>query len=535
MFITLGLIPLTRGLAVRLNIMDIPDARKVHSVPTPKNGGIAVTLGALIPILLWAPIDEFAKALLIGSGIVVLFGILDDMKDLDYKWKFAGQIVAALIVILYGGIKIKSLGVLLPDEMLLPDWVAIPLTLVIIVGVTNAINLADGLDGLAGGICLVSFICIAYLAFRSDNILITLFAVAVAGGLFGFLRFNTYPAILFMGDGGSQFLGFLAITLSLGLTQGNTPLSPVLPLFLVGFPILDTMAVMAERIAKGRSPFLPDRNHFHYKLIRLGLYHTEAVLAIYILQVFLVTSAFILRFYTEWLLLMIYVIFSGVILCGFFAADKTGWKLKRLDLLDQVIRGKLSILKEKNILIKVSFRFINIGIPFLLLFSCFLPTSIPRYLSFFSMGLVGLILITWFVKREWAISGLRLTLYLLIPFAIYQSEVNMPSWMAERPFDVYNLSFGLLVLFVILTLKFSRRAGFKSTPMDFLILFIALAVPNLPDEQIQSYKMGMLAAKIIVLFFSYDILIGELRGELNSIRLATIGSLALISIKGLLI
>ena len=534
MFITLALIPLTKGLAVKLNIIDIPDARKAHLAPTPKNGGIAVTLGAIIPLLLWAPINGLGKAILIGVGIIVLFGLIDDIIDLNYKWKFAAQLVAALIVILYGDLQIKSLGMLLPEGVLLPSWLAIPLTVLVIVGITNAINLSDGLDGLAGGICLFSFICIGYLAFQAENITIALFSAAIAGGLFGFLRFNTYPAILFMGDAGSQFLGFTAITLSLGLTQTNTPLSPMLPLLLIGFPVLDTVTVMSERIARGRSPFIADRNHFHYKLIRLGLFHTESVLVIYILQAFLVTSAFILRFYNDWLILVCYLIFSGIIIIGFFIADKIGWQFKRISVADRIVKGRFAVLKEKNILIKISYRIIKYGIPLLLLVSCFLPANIPNYFIYFSIGMVALIAVTGFIKNG-RIGGLRLSLYLTIPFIVYQSELSMPSWMNHNLQLAYNISFGILIIFVIMTLKFSRREGFKSTPMDFLILFIALVVPNLPDARIQSYHMGLIAAKIIVFFFSYDVLIAELRGDLTKIRLATMAALGVIIIKGLVL
>ena len=290
MFITIALVPFFRGLAVKINALDVPNERKVHKYPMPKSGGIAMALGAFIPILLWFPSGNFTRATIIGAGIVVLFGLLDDMKDLGFKTKFAGQFAAALIVIIYGGVKIKSLGMLLPDGVLLPDWLAMPLTFIVIVGITNAINLSDGLDGLAGGISLLSFLCIGYLAYSAGNFSIALLSAATVGAIFGFLRFNTYPATVFMGDAGSQLLGFMAITFSLKLTQGNAPLSPILPLLLLGFPVLDTITVMFERVTNGKSPFVADKNHLHHKLMRLDLFHTEAVLSIYVLQAFLVTS-----------------------------------------------------------------------------------------------------------------------------------------------------------------------------------------------------------------------------------------------------
>jgi len=536
MFITIVLIPVFRRLAIRLHAMDNPNKRTVHLMPMPKSGGIAMAFGMLVPVLMWAPANYEVIAILIGGGIVVLFGLLDDFKNLGYKAKFTGQAAAALIVILYGGIKIKSFGMLLPNDVLLPEWFAIPLTLIVIVGVTNAINLSDGLDGLAGGICFLSFCCIGYLAYQGENIAIALLSVSVAGAIFSFLRFNTYPATLFMGDAGSQLLGFLAITLLLGLTQGNTPLSPLLPLILLGFPVLDTLTVMYERVAEGRSPFAADKNHFHHKLMRLGFYHTEAVFVIYILQAFLITYAFFFRFYSEWFLLIGYLIFNSSILFGFSIAGKSGWKLKRYGLFDEFIKDRLKKLKEKNIHIKISFKIAYMGFPAILLFSCFLPESFPKYFSFFAIALVSMILVTWLAKKEWIANALRFAIYLFVPFVIYLSEANMIPWINGQLRQLYNLSFGMLVVFAILTAKFSRRTmGFKTTPMDFLILFIALVVPNLTDERIQTYHMGLVTAKILTLFFSFEVLIPELRGDLDKIGIGTIAALGIIGIRGLIV
>jgi len=535
MFITIVLIPLLRSLAAKVNLLDIPDSRKIHTLPTPRVGGLAMALGALAPVVLWMPTNVMVRAVVMGAAILVIFGVIDDWKNIDYRFKFIGQIGAALLVILYGGIKITSLGLLLPEGILLPDWLAVPLTLIVIVGVTNAINLADGLDGLAGGISLLSFICIAYLAFRSEQVILAMLAVAVIGAIFGFLRYNTYPAVVFMGDAGSQFLGFSAAALSVHLTQTNVPLSPLLPLLLIGFPILDTLAVMYERIAEGRSPFSPDKKHFHHKLIRLGFSHTESVLVIYFLQACLVASAFIFRYYSDWLLLALYLVFAGLVLAGFTWADKSAWKLKRFDLIDVAIKGRLKSLRDKQIIIKVSFRVIEYGLPALLLFTSLVPAEIPTYLPLVSMSLVGLLLVSWLFKKDYLQGVLRLSLYLIIPFVVYQAESNLSLWISETFQKFYSLAFGLLVFFVFLTLRFSRREGFKSTPMDFLILLIALVVPNLPDETIKSYGMGLLAAKIIVLFFSYEVLIGELRGRLNRVVLTTMIVLSMVSIKGLLI
>ncbi len=191
-------------------------------------------------------------------------------------------------------------------------------------------------------------------------------SLALAGSIFGFLRFNTYPAELFMGDTGSQFLGFSAVSLSLSLTQGQTALSPLLPLMILGFPVLDTLAVMAQRITEGRPLFSPDKNHFHHKLIGLGFYHSESVLFIYIVQALLITAAFFFRFSSEWFLLAGYLALSAVILAGFNIAESRHWKLQRYHFFDGLIKGRLARLRERGILIKVCFRTVLFGVPLLL-------------------------------------------------------------------------------------------------------------------------------------------------------------------------
>jgi UDP-GlcNAc:undecaprenyl-phosphate GlcNAc-1-phosphate transferase len=533
LFITTALIPLLTRLAARMYAFDIPGPRKVHDRPIPKSGGIAMALGIVLPLAFWAPETAFLRTVLLGSGLIVFFGIMDDLKDLAYGWKFAGQTGAALLVILAGDVQIRSVGMLLPDGVLLPPWVSLPLTLVVIVGVTNAINLADGLDGLAGGISMLSFVFIGYLALQTGQSQVALAAAAAVGAIFGFLHFNTHPAILFMGDTGSQLLGFMAITMSLHLTQSNEPLSPLLPLILVGFPVLDTLVVMSERVAAGRSPFLPDKNHFHHKLMRIGLYHPEAVFVIYVIQSFLVTAAYAFRYANEWFILAFYLVFSSLIVFGFLLADRANWELKRYDFLDVAIKGRLRVLREKNILIRVSFKVLEYGLPAVLMLTCFFPARIPTYLSVLALGLCLIVFLTLVFRRARLGGLLRLAIYITVPLVLYLAEVEPLSWLNPWMVQPYNISFAVLVLSVLLTLKFTRRKkGFRSTPMDFLILFLALVVPNFPNEYLDAHHVGSIAARIIVLFFGFEILIGELRGELIWLTVCTFSALAIVGIRG---
>jgi len=531
--ITIVLVPLFRALAMRWQLVDIPNERKVHQWPIPRVGGIAMALAAFIPIIYWNYGDRFVQAYLAGGCLLVLFGAIDDFRELSPGIKFSGQIAASLIAILFGGIKIQTLGMLGPDNFLLPEWAAIPLTLLVIVGVTNAINLADGLDGLAGGICLLIFAGIGYLAYLDDNIIIGLISLALSGVIFGFLRFNTHPASIFMGDAGSQFLGFSAITLSLALTQGHpTALSPVLPLILLGFPVLDTLTVMVIRIARGRSPFSADKNHFHHNLMEFGFLHPESVLIIYIFQTILLLAAVILRFYSDWLLLVGYLLFSTLILVGFSMADRTVWKVKRFDFLDLKISGRFRLLKKEGTIIRLSFRVFEFGIPLLLFSTCLVAESPSRYITVICAILTCLILLTWVIRRESLELILRPVLYILIPFAVYLSDNKVSDLLSAPLARFYNLSFGIFAVLIILISKFSRRQkGFHSSPMDFLIIILALVAPNMPDQKIQEYQLGLMAARIILLYFSYEVLLAELRGKFNRVAFATMASLLLLTIK----
>jgi UDP-GlcNAc:undecaprenyl-phosphate/decaprenyl-phosphate GlcNAc-1-phosphate transferase len=324
LFLTIALVPVIRRVAFRMHIMDEPDARKVHVVAMPKTGGISMALGMLVPMMLWVPKDVFVSSVLAGAFIIFVFGLTDDIRPLKAWQKLLPQTAAALIVIIFGGVRITCLGDLLPQQCPLPDYLVLPLTLLTILGVINAINLSDGLDGLAGGISMLSFMLIGILAFYCGNMTVGVMSAAVIGAIIGFLRYNSHPAVLFMGDAGSQLLGFFLGVFAIAVTQSETPYSKILALLIVGFPILDTLTVMAVRIKHRRSPFSPDKNHFHHRLLGMGFFHTEAVLSIYLIQSFFVVFALVTRFHSEWLHLGGFVGLSAVILGLFLPPAKPG-------------------------------------------------------------------------------------------------------------------------------------------------------------------------------------------------------------------
>lgn len=530
--VTIALIPFLRRTALRLHLVDVPNERKVHQQPIPRVGGLAMALGALLPIIFWQSGEPLVRAWLAGAGVLVIFGLADDFRELKPTAKFAGQIGAALIPILYGGVQIRSLGVLLPESLLLPVWLAVPLTLLVIVGVTNAINLADGLDGLAGGLSLMVFCCIGYLAYQEGDVAIGFIALALGGSIFGFLKFNTFPATVFMGDTGSQLLGYSSITLSLALTQGHTPLSPLLPLILLGFPIMDTLSVMRTRIAQGRSPFSADKNHFHHALLQLGFFHPESVLIIYIIQFLLVVAAYLLRFQSEWLLLGCYLLFTVIILKTLALADRTRQHWNRSGFYDTRIKEPLRRLRDSGVIIRPCFRIFGFGIPLLLLDACLQAGQAPGYVCASALVLAVVLAGTWFLDRARIASSLRLCIYLVIPFALYLGDVNPPAWLGETQLRAYNIVYGTCALFILVISKFTRREeGFKSTPLDFLIIFLVVVLLRVPDTTVPDFHLGLLAARIIVFFFSYELLISETRRDLGRMTLFTLAALLVLAFR----
>jgi UDP-GlcNAc:undecaprenyl-phosphate GlcNAc-1-phosphate transferase len=338
-----------------------------------------------------------------------------------------------------------------------------------------------------------------------------------------------------MGDAGSQLLGFLAVTLSLHISQVSEPMSRTFPLLLLGFPILDTLAVMMERIRKKVSPFKADKNHFHHKLLRLGLRHDEAVVAIYILQFLLVLSAFVLRFHSEWTLLLIYLAFSVAVLVGFHWTDKNGWKLSRRDFLDQLVQEKLGSLYNYKILIKSCFGLLELGTPLLLFTCCLGLVEVPMYVGIVSLSLLlGLIAIA-VLLRSWNIGMLRLILFIMIPYLVFIAHMQLPQLVNVGSQVAYHLSFGLMVILGVLTLKFTRRRkGFKANPFDFLIILASFLVTSVPEIKNTVADVSLITAKMIALFFAFEVLLGEIRAKVFRLNLFMVFTLGMVFVKSLL-
>ena len=519
--VSMLLIPLLMSWAERFRIVDRPGARKIHAAPVPRIGGIAFAVGVWTTLLLWAPHDDFIRVYLLASAVILGFGIWDDRGGLDYRVKFFGQLLAAVIAVWYGGVTLQTLPFMEGTE--LPGWLAMPLTVVLLVGVTNAVNLSDGLDGLAGGLSLLTFGGVAYLAYLSGSQTILLLAVAMLGGILGFLRFNTYPARIFMGDAGSQFLGFtagVAAWMLVNVGEGLSP-TPLIALLLLGLPLLDTLGVILQRVAGGRSPFLPDSNHIHHKLLKAGFFHHEAVSIIYTLQAGMVGLAYLFEWQSDRVVLLVYAAIALPVLASFWLADR--WRWRRPDREQSASVAVMRRLKRRWGA-ETPVQLLGASVLLFLLLGVFVPQQVPVDFGVVAIGLFALLSSGALLFRRATPWLVRLGLYVGGAFMIYLADQSAGSGAAagwHMP-ALLNLLFGLMAVLVVVSIRLSRNEPFQITPLDYLMVLAVLTVPNLPEVQVGGFSLGTMAAKIIVLFFAYELILSRLSQRMRQYGLAAL-------------
>ncbi len=280
--------PLVKMLSVKWGAIDVPrDDRRMHDHPIPRMGGLAIFFGFMVAAVLLVPLDDARKGMLLGSVIIVILGVFDDKYALPARLKFVVQIVAALIAALAGNrITVLSNPNIFSDNPYWQlGWLSWPVTIIWIVAVTNAVNLIDGLDGLACGVSTIgsaSMLVIALLVTETD---VAVVMAALAGACMGFLPYNFNPAKIFMGDTGATFLGFIMATMSAqGMFKMYSMISFVVPFIVLGLPIFDVTFAVFRRLAHGQSPMTPDRGHIHHRLIDMGFSQKQAVGVLYLVS-----------------------------------------------------------------------------------------------------------------------------------------------------------------------------------------------------------------------------------------------------------
>ena len=290
--------PVVKSLAFRVGAVDVPkDGRRMHDHPIPRMGGLAIFFGFILSVLLFLPLTAQLRGMLLGAVIIVILGIFDDIFALPAKPKFLIQILAAFLAVwagnrIYG---LSNINIFSSEPYWELGWLSYPISILWIVGITNAVNLIDGLDGLACGVSTLSSMTLLVIALVVSEPDVALLMAALAGACLGFLPYNLNPAKIFMGDTGSTFLGFILAVVSIqGLFKFYTIISFAAPFLILGLPIFDTAFAILRRLAKGQSPMTPDRGHIHHRLIDMGFSQKQAVAVLYVISAILGLSAVVL-------------------------------------------------------------------------------------------------------------------------------------------------------------------------------------------------------------------------------------------------
>ncbi|KIL43002.1 glycosyltransferase family 4 protein [Jeotgalibacillus campisalis] len=306
------LTPLVKKFAIAIGATDTPDARKVHKKIMPRMGGLAIFFSFIIALIVTQPAGQYTWPIVVGASIIILTGALDDRFQLSPKLKVLGQVIAALTVILWGGVQVEFINLPFGGRMEF-GYLAIPLTLLWIIGITNAVNLIDGLDGLAAGVSSIALITISGMAIIMGDTYVAMIGAILAASTIGFLVYNFHPAKIFMGDTGSLFLGFMISVLALLGFKNVTVISLLVPILILGVPISDTFFAIIRRIVNKKPISAPDKSHLHHCLLNAGFSHKETVLIIYGIATMFSMSAFIFSQSTLWgALLVIAVVLVAI-------------------------------------------------------------------------------------------------------------------------------------------------------------------------------------------------------------------------------
>ncbi len=337
--ISLVVTPLAIKLAPKIGAMDIPkDNRRMHSRPMPRFGGLAMFAGTEAALAVFVHSDPKMIIIIIGGALIYAVGVYDDLKGLKARVKFLLQICCA-IFLYAGGIQIERVKNPFNQETYIyfPMWFSAFITVLWIVGITNTINLIDGLDGLAAGVAFIASACISYAAVLSGQYTVGLSMLAVSGGALGFLPYNFHPAKIFMGDSGSLYLGFMIAAISIfGSTKGATLIATIIPVLVLGLPIFDTAFAIIRRWVNGCPIMEADKGHLHHRIMATGIGQRRTVLIMYCISAIMgmVAVLFVERVLVEAVVLSVVAI---VLVCVFVADHqsmseimKTGLPVEKL-------------------------------------------------------------------------------------------------------------------------------------------------------------------------------------------------------------
>jgi UDP-GlcNAc:undecaprenyl-phosphate/decaprenyl-phosphate GlcNAc-1-phosphate transferase len=513
LFTSLVLIPNISRLAVSIGIFDAADERKSHTGSIPRLGGIAIFFAVLLGVILFTDIDRHMRGFLAGAVVIFLTGLTDDLEQISPKKKFLGELLAALIVTVVGDLRLTSIGDLFGAGNISLGYLSIPFTVFGIVGVINAINLMDGLDGLAGGVTAIAAAAIGMLAYVAGDHSLVCVCAALLGGVMGFLKFNSYPARIFMGDGGSLFLGYCLAVLSVHLvefTHARGQGSVLTPLIILAVPVFDTLFVMGKRLLSGKGLFMPDRTHIHHRFMGLGLGHKSTVILVYGLSYFLAAYAVMFRYLPDRLQLV-----NLFLLLAFFCLSN--WALARMltGNENRFLRDDQSLFRAFSYRWMVRYsQYVLVLVKYLILAILIFPMltfagSSSLEMSSIAWLLIILTVVLFLQTSDVSNRFLRITLYFNVAFLIFVTENNGRSLsLAGVPLHVVSaVMFACLFVFCIVLLLLRKKSKLLiDSPLEYFILFIAITIPMLPVYFTQPIHLLTVAGKSMVLFLGFKMI-----------------------------
>lgn len=539
LFVSLVMVPGLRRWAIEKRQFDIPDRRKVHVRPKPRLGGVAIFLAFLFSVLLFDGIGREVRGILAGALILFMTGLIDDLYGLSAKRKFIGEILGCLVTMAVGGLYIANLGNLFGTGFIaLPVWIGVPFTLFAMVGVVNAINLLDGLDGLAGGFSTFALGAFLVLAMEGGNDPVMLMCAGLMGGLFGFLRYNAYPARIFMGDAGSLTVGFLLGFLAIYLTQGPAAeVKPVIPFIILGLPIVDTVRVMSERVLKGGNPFQPDRIHVHHRFLDLGFNHRFTVIIIHGMTLFWVMVALLLHHLPSHILLFLYLALSLLFYLGLRLS------LHYRDRLSLFRRDSERSLRETAVYQALSHwiaqtdLLLAAALALFLMYTIANPGHVDGQITLLSSLLLAVSGLTYLVTRNYRHPFLLALIFSAGMLIAFQTEQFHSSRMvsAMLPESFVNLLFVFSAALIGLRILFRQAEPFSfRASFDLLLLAMCLSLAVLAPDLRLAIRLPEVLFKGLVLFAACKLLAFQAQPVFRWVFLGLHGVLLTFVLRGML-
>ncbi len=517
MVISMVLIPFMIRLAPYIGMVDQPDPRKVHLKPIPRVGGIGIVLGTLLAVIIWLPLDTYLWSYLAGAFVLLVFGALDDCFELGHYVKFIGQFVAVGVVVFVGDVWVEHIPFF---DSVLPETSGKVLTFIAIVGLVNAINHSDGLDGLAGGETLLSLACLAYLAIiiddsASSELLIMIFSLI--GGILGFMRFNNHPAQIFMGDAGSQFLGYSLAIFTIILTQKiHTSVSMALPLLILGLPVVDILAVFAQRIYHGMNWFRASKNHIHHRLLELGFDHYQSVIVIYSIQIVLVMSAVSLRYASDELVLGLYLAICGLLFLLLYVSEIRNWKFAvKGD--ESKLSGFIKSLRERKLFSDGPLLILKIFIPGYFLVGSLFISQVPTDLQVELAAICLMLIASWLLKKyDLSAYLLRISIYVFAVIMVYlleQQVIPDDGWLYYA--DI--VFFTILAMTVAVVVRYARQVSFSVTPFDYLMVVLVIVSGIVQQNYGSELALGYIVIKSVILFYGCELAVNNRKSDAGNL------------------